>query len=308
MSDLILHHYPNSPFSEKIRTMFGFKKLTWKSVMIPSIMPKPDVTALTGGYRRTPVLQIGADIYCDTALICDVLEARYPGTSIYPKDVEPLARTLAQWADYAMFWTAIPYALQPPGQAHMFGNLSPEERQAFLEDRTAFRALVPRMRPPEAQHGMRVYIERTESILGGKPFLLGAVPSIADFSFYHCLWFVAHAGPLASILDPFPQVRAWYERMKSFGHGTFSNLPSSAALEIARNSTTAEPVEFSSDVHGFEMGEPVEVSATDYGTEPVEGVLHSMGANRMSVAREDPRAGRVVVHFPRIGFEMRRPR
>jgi glutathione S-transferase len=306
MSELILHHYPNSPFSEKIRTMFGFKRLTWKSVMIPSIMPKPDVTALTGGYRRTPLMQIGADVYCDTALICDVLEARYPDTSIYPKDVEPLARTLAQWADYTLFWTAIPYALQPAGSAHMFGSLSPEERQAFLEDRTVFRALVPRMRAPEAQHSMRVYLERIDAILADKPFLLGTVPSIADFSFYHCLWFVAHAGPLAGILESFTRVRAWYERMKSFGHGTSERLTSAAALDIARNATPAEPVELDCDVHGFELGDPVEVSATDYGTEPVRGELYSVGPTRISVAREDPRAGRVVVHFPRLGFEMRR--
>ena len=32
------------------------------SVHIPSVLPKPDVVALTGGYRRTPFLQLGADI------------------------------------------------------------------------------------------------------------------------------------------------------------------------------------------------------------------------------------------------------
>jgi len=56
MSELILHHYPNSPFAEKIRLILGHKKLPWKSVFIPMIMPKPDLTALTGGYRKTPVL------------------------------------------------------------------------------------------------------------------------------------------------------------------------------------------------------------------------------------------------------------
>ena len=73
-TELILHHYPSSPFAEKVRLVLGFKQLPWKSVIIPSVMPKPDVVALTGGYRRTPVLQIGADIYCDTSLICEVLE------------------------------------------------------------------------------------------------------------------------------------------------------------------------------------------------------------------------------------------
>ena len=87
MSQLILHHYPTSPFAEKIRLIFGFKKLAWQSVIIPRIMPKPDLTALTGGYRRTPVLQIGADIYCDTALIADVLEKIAPAPSLYPSPV-----------------------------------------------------------------------------------------------------------------------------------------------------------------------------------------------------------------------------
>ena len=70
MHELILHHYPTSPFAEKTRLMLGFKQLSWRSVMIPPIMPKPDLTRLTGGYRKTPVLQIGADIYCDSAVDC----------------------------------------------------------------------------------------------------------------------------------------------------------------------------------------------------------------------------------------------
>ena len=69
MAELILHHFLTSPFSEKVRLILGYKRLAWKSVLVPGYSPKPDVVALTGGYRRTPLLQIGADIYCDTALI-----------------------------------------------------------------------------------------------------------------------------------------------------------------------------------------------------------------------------------------------
>src|ERR1700736_1244932 len=69
MTDIILHHYEISPYSEKVRIGLGLKGLAWGSVEIPVIMPKPDLTALTGGYRKTPVLQIGADIYCDSQLI-----------------------------------------------------------------------------------------------------------------------------------------------------------------------------------------------------------------------------------------------
>ena len=97
MTDLILHHYWTSPFAEKVHLLMGFKQLSWRSVIIPRVMPKPDLTALTGGYRKTPVLQVGADIYCDTALIAQRLEqakatpALFPCllyTSPSPRDVE----------------------------------------------------------------------------------------------------------------------------------------------------------------------------------------------------------------------------
>ena len=50
MSELILHHYDLSPYAEKIRLIMGYKGLAWKSVQIPMVMPKPDLTCLTGGY------------------------------------------------------------------------------------------------------------------------------------------------------------------------------------------------------------------------------------------------------------------
>ena len=59
----IFHHYPQSPIAEKIRMTFGIMGLEWYSVQIPRIPPKPLLTPLTGGYRRTPVLQVGADIF-----------------------------------------------------------------------------------------------------------------------------------------------------------------------------------------------------------------------------------------------------
>ncbi|MDP2019355.1 MAG: glutathione S-transferase N-terminal domain-containing protein, partial [Hydrogenophaga sp.] len=125
MADLILHHYPMSPFSEKVRLILGHKQLAWKSVLIPSVMPKPDVVALTGGYRRTPFLQIGADIYCDTALICDVLEHHQPAPTLYPEHNKGIARVLAQWADSTLFWAAMAYTLSPKGAAALFANQPP---------------------------------------------------------------------------------------------------------------------------------------------------------------------------------------
>ena len=113
MHELILHHYPTSPFAEKARLMLGFKQLSWRSVMIPPVMPKPDLTALTGGYRKTPVLQIGADIYCDTALIARRLEAEKATPALYPEAQACNVATFAQWADSVVFQHAVSLVFAP---------------------------------------------------------------------------------------------------------------------------------------------------------------------------------------------------
>ena len=51
-SEIILHNYPQSPVAEKVRVALGIKGLSWRSVEIPRLAPKPMLTALTGGYRR----------------------------------------------------------------------------------------------------------------------------------------------------------------------------------------------------------------------------------------------------------------
>jgi glutathione S-transferase len=305
---VILHHYPMSPFAEKIRLIMGFKGMHWSEVLIPTIMPKPDVVALTGGYRKTPILQIGADIYCDTALIADVIDAHSPQPALYPKGVAGASRTLAQWADSTLFWTAIPHTLQPAGVGHVFNGASPEVVKAFVDDRNVFRANIPRMRGPEARAGLGLYLERLEDMIGSQAFFFGARPSIADFSIYHSLWFVLRGGPQAMILEPFRQVGAWLERMRAFGHGTSDQLDSGAAISIARTATAAPSAGMSGDVHGMAAGEPAVIAATDTGMEPIEGELYAATPVRISIARIDPRAGRVVVHFPRLGFELRRRR
>ncbi|HTC39092.1 MAG TPA: glutathione S-transferase family protein [Steroidobacteraceae bacterium] len=305
MQQIILHHYPMSPFAEKVRLILGLKGLHWSSVHIPNIMPKPDLTALTGGYRKTPVMQIGADIYCDTALIADVIEERTPSPTLYPSGDACASRILAQWADSTLFWTAIPFAMQPAGLAHIFAGSPPEAIKAFGDDRAVFRANMPRIRPADANAAFALYLERLEETLGEQPFFFGTAPSIADFSIYHCLWFVMRGGPVAKILESFPALKAWRARMAAFGHGTHEKLDSDAAIGIAREAMPAKSAG-NVDSHGLAIGDRVVAAATDTGTEPIEGTLYGATKERFSIAREDQRAGRVVVHFPRLGFELRR--
>ena len=313
MTDIILHHYPTSPFSEKIRLVMGYKHLAWKSVIIPSIMPKPDVLALTGGYRKTPFMQIGADIYCDSALICDVLEHRQPEPTLYPPQHKGLARVLAQWGDTTLFWAAMAYNLQPKGAATMFEGAPPEVAKAFGADRAAMTTGMTRLRAPDATAAYKSYLRRIANMLDGQDFLMGSVPCVADFSVYHPLWFTRTRVPVvADILDHTPGVLAWMDRMAAIGHGTLEKMSAikSIASCSAATGTTApfHPESHSEfqDEHGIPLGSQVTLAAESFGPETTQGELVAATRTRYTLRRVDERAGTVHVHFPRIGFVLKR--
>ena len=318
MTDLILHHYPHSPFSEKVRLILGHKQLRWKSVLISSIMPKPDVVALSGGYRRTPLLQIGADIYCDTALICDVLEHLQPTPTLYPEPEKGLSRILAQWADSTLFWAAMAYNLQPKGAAEMFANAPPEAAKAFGEDRGKMTASgMLRLRPGDATAAYKSYLRRLSDMLDDRPFLLGEAPCISDFAAYHPLWYTRRIDAIKDILDLTPAVGDWMDRMAAIGHGAMEKFSSTEAIALAKASTPEAiaaqaggapsllPDNVFQNEHGIALGTRVSVRAESFGPEETEGDL--MAATRMhyTLRRTDERAGTVHVHFPRIGYVLK---
>jgi glutathione S-transferase len=305
VSDLILHHYPMSPFAEKTRLILGFKQLAWRSVQIPPVMPKPDVIALTGGYRKTPVLQIGADIYCDTALIARVLEARQPTPTLYPVDA-PMAVPLAQWADSSLFQVAVVWALQPAGAPAIMAGIPPEQMKVFAADRAAMRANAPRPGLADGAAQLRGHLSAIAAQLSQRgPWLFGAAPCIADFSVAHCLWFIRRAPPVASLLDDYPAIGPWLDRVLAIGHHAQTEMSSTEAIAVAAAASGHAPTAVASG-QGFEPGETVTVAATDYGTDPVVGALVGLSDEEAVVRRIDARAGTVHVHFPRFGFQIRK--
>jgi glutathione S-transferase len=308
MSQPILHHYPTSPFAEKIRLILGYKKLAWQSVIIPMIMPKPDLTALTGGYRRTPVLQIGADIYCDTALIADVLEKLAPAPSLYPLHVNGASRIVAQWADSQVFPAAMAFNFQPSGLADVFSGAPEAAVQAFVADRAAMRGGATRMSLGEGTSTYKSQLRRLSDMLTEHPFLMGDVPSIADFSAYHPMWFTLERTPsVAGILDATPLLKDWMERMKLIGHGQYEKMKSDQAVEVAKNAAPADVSQLAFvDDHGIALGSEVTITADNFGLEPTPGILVAATKTRLVLRREDDRAGTVHVHFPRNGFILKK--
>ena len=309
-NDLILHHYPNSPFAEKIRLVFGHKKLAWKSVVMPDVMPKPDLVALTGGYRRAPVLQIGADIYCDTALICDVLEHHVPQPTLYPETHKGLSRVLAQWADGTVFWAAMGYNFSPRGAAAFFKDAPAGTAETFAKDRAAMRGGMSRMPSADATAAYRSYLRRIADTLDHSPFLLGCAPCIADFAAYHPLWFSRTRIPeMADIFEPVPQVLAWMDRIAAIGHGTMDRSFDAAAAIALAKASTPEPVgteAFFQDEHGIPLGSQVVITAESFGLEPTQGELLAATRMHYTLRRQDERVGTVHVHFPRVGFSLKK--
>lgn len=308
MSELILHHYPQSPFAEKARLLLGFKGLSWHSVQIPAMAPKPDLTALTGGYRKTPVLQVGADIYCDTALIARRLEQEKSAPALFPLGQEINTQAFAYWADSVVFQHTVSLVFQPESAAVRFARMPPEIMKAFVADRSAlFSGGTANRLPAElARHQWPALMLRLEQQLQHESgdFLFGE-PSIADFAMAHPLWFLKGTAVTAPLVDAYPAVSAWLARVLGFGHGTASEMSAERALEIARNATPAAlPDETFEDPNGFKAGQQVTINATDYGVDPVAGELLFAGREELILRRTDERAGSVHVHFPRLGFRI----
>lgn len=298
-----LHHYPASLFSEKVRALLGYLDLTWGSVIIPSIMPRPLLMPLTGGYRKTPCLQIGANVYCDTAVIARAL-ARLSGdeTLFAPGFV---ALRVAEWADTQLFRVTVALNFAPSAVGSMMSKLSASEAEAFARDRAELSkgASMQRIPPRAARAYLDAYLGSLEASLDA-PFLFGDRPCIADFSVYHCLWFLKNNATNAGLLSPFEKVGAWMQRISGFGHGKPQDESGEDALADARESEPVLPKLEVALPEGLALGDRVRVTPVDYGLVPVEGVLRACSRDEIVLERETPETGRVMTHFPSPGFEI----
>jgi glutathione S-transferase len=302
MSEIILHHYDSSPFSEKVRIVLGIKRLRWRSVRIPNVMPKPLYTPLTGGYRRTPSLQIGADVYCDSQCIVRELERRFPEPTLFPDGGEGLHYALAAWTDKVFFQAAV---------GAIFGRIGDRVPQHFVDDRsrmagTPFDLARMKAAVPVMHEQLRGHARLIETQLrDGRPFLLGAAPGLADAQVYHVTWFLRETLPeAAALLDRLPRYRAWNARMADIGHGERVEMTGEDALAIARAAVPQTlPHEDSREPNGLKPGDRIEVAPDDYAREDVvRGELVRSSALDVALLRRDHDLGEIVQHFPRLGF------
>jgi glutathione S-transferase len=305
MTGIILHHYEASPFSEKVRAVLGYKQLEWQSVLIPRIMPKPDLLALTGGYRKTPVMQIGRDVYADTHLITRQIEALAPEPSVFPTSDIASSLALEQLGDKRLFLAAVPVLFRPAARAVLIEKLGEEYLARFGADRAALFKGGHVERPDGAFSDavLPPTLQALDTQLANRDFLLGEQPRIADFAAYHPLWYIRANSGVAPLLDDYPNLLAWADRIRAFGHGQRQDIEASQALDIAAHCSEWQPLP-SAVKSRLEPGTRVAVAATDYGTDPTVGELVSTGHDCVTIERDGPGGTPIRVHFPRDGFQV----
>ena len=305
MSELILHHYDFSNFSEKIRLIFGLKKLAWHSVEIPSHLPKPNYTPLTGGYRRTPALQIGADVYCDTHLIARELESRYPQHSLYGESEQTLnqatSECLAAWAEGALLW---------PAALYITGLHADKFPKSFHDDRAA---LHHKPQPSiEAVHNsglkyfqeMCVQLARIEALLAhDKPFLLGETLTLADLTVYGAPWLLETVGGKSAVIDDLPKTRRWLANVAQYGHGNMHVMDANRAISIANDTAPETPASSTELPVGFSLGDSVKVSPRDEHS-PAGGKLVAIDEHAIVIRVDNALVQNIHVHFPRVGYRL----
>ncbi len=297
MSDFILHHYDLSPYAEKVRLVFGLKGLAWRSVQIPMVMPKPDHTELTGGYRRTPTLQIGADIYCDTKICAQVLEDLHPEPSLFPDGDEATVWGLSRWAETSFMMTVVAFF----GLGGLFDDEFIEDRKKMFPDAdfsSAGVVLAAKLMQ------LRANFDRLERQLSdGRRFLLGERPSLADLSAFHAHNFPRMHPRTSELLEPLRFVPDWLERVAAIGHGQRSELDAKDAVAIARDATSAPFTGEAAPLpEGLAVGDPVVVLPEETGSGHVAGELLESGVHEIRIRRQSERAGELVVHFPREDY------
>ena len=306
-SQIILHNYPQSPVAEKVRVVLGIKNLAWHDVEIPRLPPKPFLTPLTGGYRRTPVMQIGADIFCDSQCIIRELERRYPSPIDKSAANAGLMWCLSRFTDGDLFSLVVKIVLGAAGDDLPEDFAKDRGMLYFGEDwaerlkqaNTELPHLVAQLRAPLA------WINDTLS--DGRQFILGSKPAVIDAQLYYVVWFIrGRWGGGASLLSEFSDLERWEQNVLAIGHGSSAALEASDALAIAKNAETISVAELAeNDPQGLSLGMAVSIGPDmESGEQLVEGILRSANAESIAIDVTNDQVGTTCVHFPRTGYRV----
>ncbi|MVF11886.1 glutathione S-transferase family protein [Ketobacter sp. MCCC 1A13808] len=302
LNQLILHNYPLSPFSEKIRSMLGYTKIPWQSANTREAPPRPILEQLAGGYRKVPVAQIGADIFCDTRTISAEIAAMANMPELIVENADAECQAFVEEVEQKMFFATLACSMSFKLNKKVLRTLSVLDVAQMMWDRIKMgrHATVKMAGLKTSKAILQAYLEDLENQLS-RDFIFGNGPSIADFAAYHSLWFYRDLAEKSEI-NKYHNINRWMDRIKQFGHGKELELDPPLALEIARNNEP-RPIEeaFKDDPM---IGKQVLIAPSDYAQTASQGTLVGSKPHGWIIARQESSLGTVHVHFPRHGFTL----
>jgi glutathione S-transferase len=305
MSEIIIHHYPQSPVSEKIRKAMGLKKLSWRSAEQSRFPDRPELFAMTGGYRRLPVLQIGADLYCDTQCIFRELERRVPSPSFFPNGERGLPFALSRWTDNIMFDLAMRVSFAPIA-ATLPPALVEDRARLYLGPDGDFKREIADLPHTVAQLRTQLgWLE--EALSGNRLFLFGSQPGMGDLLAWFIVWFIRGKNDTTDrLLRECPGVLEWASRMDGLEYGHVEPISPAEALAQARSADPAvvDCVD-AADPLGLRLGTTIAIRPiSDTGEKPIIGELVASLRDTVTLRHSAPECGTVSLHFPRVGYRM----
>ncbi len=306
-TEIVFHNYPQSPVAEKVRVVFGIKNLPWRDVEIPRLPPKPMLTALTGGYRRTPVMQIGADIYCDSQCIIRELERRHPFPSLMPTSDSGLMWCLSRYTDGELFTLAVKLVLGSAGD-DLPSDFAEDRGRLYLGEDWAEGLKRANAELPHLVAQMRAPLSWLNAQLSdGRAYLLGSDPAAIDAQMYYCIWFIRGRwsdGP--AMLSEFSDLVRWENNVRTIGHGDSDAMSAEDAIARAKSmEPTSEIGVAPNDPQALQVGTSVTVNPdVDGGEQPVDGKVRYANSNTIGIERTSGEVGTVCVHFPRAGYRV----
>ena len=301
----IFHHYPQSPIAEKIRITFGIMGMEWQSVQIPRIPPKPLLMPLTGGYRRTPVLQLGADIFCDSQTIAWQLGLQNSNAPAYQLSNKSLELILGSFGEAILFSLSVRVVL-----TNSMGK-APEE---FIKDRGSL-YFEPGWTVEEMKNSLPSILLQLQAafdlinhhLLENGPFINGDIPSYSDAVVQHCVWFLCGRweGGI-DFIKPFDAVCKQREAIASLGHGISHDISAEQALETATKNIPNAPMGINCKfTGGLRRGQRVKIRPNGRTSDPdVIGALRYLDETVIIIDYEHEETGQVAIHFPVLGYQI----
>ena len=281
--------------------MLGYAAISWQSSIVPPMPPRPTLDPMLGGYRRIPVAQIGADIFCDTRLIAAEIAriADKPGLSFTTAESE-IAK-FAENINDTVFMPVVQGANPGKVLRKLVFQYWPWQIAGLLKDRAMVGkySKLPRLNGAKRREIVDNFKDDLETKLKDSSFLFGETPTIADFAAYHLVWFAGQTRS-GQFLKNKPQASAWELRMSKFGHARHTKINKSQLFETAKNSA---PRELSKDeTAGAGIGESVIIEPSDYALDATSGTLVGESNERWIIARESDSFGTLHIHFPKHGY------